>query len=85
MTEKPNKIWFELELPENYDDQKGRNIAEKACLVLKHMGVDYNVPVWWNTTKKCYCFSIDSAGCYVEANDHGHWYNLDYLAKKGRK
>ena len=74
-----NKFWFELELPKkNYD---GHEIAKKACILLNKMGIDYTNPVWWNSKKHCYCFTIDSAGSYVEAGDNGNWYNLDYLTK----
>ena len=76
---KPNRIWIELELPEN--DKQGEYIAEQACAVLKKMGIEYDTPVWWNPKKQRYCFTMDSGGSYVIADDNGHWYNLDYLAK----
>ena len=78
---KPNRFWFELELPEKLNDEKGEELAAKACIVLNRLGVEGGVPVWWNKKEKRYCFTLDVAGGYVVANDHGHWYNLDYIAK----
>ncbi len=79
-----NRIWIELELPENFDDKKAEKIAKDACIVLNTMGVDYDIPVWWSSKDKRFCFTMDTAGSFVVADDNGHWYSLDYLAKQAR-
>jgi hypothetical protein len=43
--------------------------------------VEDHLFVWWNETKFRYCFSLDSAGSFVEASDHGHWFNLEYFGR----
>lgn len=37
--------------------------------------------VWWNEKECKYCFTLDQAGTYVTADDHGHWFNLDYFGR----
>ena len=78
MKNKPNRVWIELEQPSS--DEEGERRAKQASRMLKRLGVPYCQAVWWWPKHKAYCFTISTAGCFVEATDNGHWYNLDYLA-----
>jgi len=80
---KTNRIWIELELPEN--DKEGHTRAILLSSVLHHLGVKQTNAVFWFPEKKRYCFTIDEGGSFVEATDNGHWYNLDYLAESTKQ
>jgi len=77
----PNRIWLELDPPAN--NQEGHDRAAALTRMLRRLGIDHGPnrnACWWNERKQRYCFTLDASGTFVEANDHGHWYNLDYLA-----
>jgi len=76
-----NRVWIEIEKPEN--DKQGHDRAIALGKMLNLLGVPYTQPVFWFPAKGRYCFQVDSGGSFVEAGDNGHWYNLDYLAEKG--
>ncbi|ARB14450.1 hypothetical protein Ccr5_gp230 [Caulobacter phage Ccr5] len=73
-----NHVWIELEPSAS----EGHARAAAASAMLKRLGVDVGVhkPVFWHERNERYCFTLDASGVYVEAEDHGHWYNLDFLA-----
>jgi hypothetical protein len=48
--------------------------------MLARLGVDIDKPVWFSEKRNRYCFTTDCAGTFVESLDHGHWFNLDFLA-----
>lgn len=78
-----NRVWIELDPPASNDE--GHTRAEAACRMLKRCGLDFGanrLAVWWNERKQHYCFTLDGSGTFVEANDHGHWYNLDYFGRQ---
>ncbi len=77
----PSRVWIELERP--VDDADGHAQAEKLDRWLKAVGVSFRhgSSVWWHEKNKRFCFVLDEAGGYVEANDNGHWYLLDGLIK----
>ena len=82
--EKTNRVWIELELPTRDDTQLGHDRAAAASKMLRKLGIDtgkHYEPVWFDEKKWRYAFVLSSAGSFVWASDHGHWFNLDYLAK----
>lgn len=81
MTDKtPNRIWIELERPGS--NEEGRERAKLLSQALLRLGYDGRQPAcFWNEKRQCYSFTIDASGSYVDAEDHGHWYSLDYLGR----
>ena len=78
-----NRVWIELELPPRDDARLGHDRAAAASKMLRKLGDatgDYE-PVWFDEKKWRYAFVLSSAGTFVWATDHGHWFNLDYLAR----
>jgi len=73
-----NRIWIELERSD--DTAENHERAALASKMLARLGVDIKKPVWFSEKKNRYCFTTDSSGHFDEAIDHGHWYNLDFLA-----
>ena len=81
MADKPNRVWIELEYPKNAEEGHAR--AKLLNTMLKRLGVSFHSElVFWHEDKDRYCFTLDEAGGFVEAQDHGHWYNLDMLGKE---
>ena len=78
--ENPNRIWIELETDGTNEQNHER--ARLASVMLKRLGVIYKTPVFWHEKKCVYCFTIDTAGTFVEAVDRGHWYNLNYFGRE---
>ncbi len=78
-----NRVWIELELPASGEASVGHQRAAAASKVLSKLGVDYRGydPVWFDEKKWRYAFTESSAGTFVWAVDHGHWFNLDRLAR----
>jgi hypothetical protein len=78
-----NRVWIELELPPAGAPQTGHDRAAAASKMLTKLGVDMGGydPVWFDEKKWRYAFTESSAGCFTWATDHGHWFNLDYLAE----
>lgn len=75
-----NRVWIELERPKN--EEEGQHRANLLSDMLKKLGTpEFPKPVFWNTKTSRYCFTIDSAGSFMEAEDDGFWFNLDILAK----
>lgn len=78
-----NRVWIELELPSLDKPEIGEQRAEAASKVLKKLGFntgDYPA-VWFDKEKHRYAFVINSIGNFFWASDHGHWFDLDFLAK----
>lgn len=75
-----NRVWIELELPA--DVPTGHERAAAATRLLAKLGVTYDghPAVWFDETKRRYAFTESSAGSFVWASDHGHWFNLDKLS-----
>jgi hypothetical protein len=73
-----NRIWIELERSDEAADNHER--AALASKMLARLGVDIDKPVWFSEKRNRYCFTTDCAGTFVESLDHGHWFNLDFLA-----
>ena len=74
-----HRVWIELEKSDS--DEVNRERADLLSLMLERLGVtDVPHPVWWNAERRCYCFTVSPAGCFYEATDNGHWYNLEYFA-----
>lgn len=90
MTEKPNRVWIELDYPsiKDFPDTKDAVAEERAAKLdklLRKLGYmpDYKGKlVFWFPKKERFCFTQDYGGSYVEAGDNGHWFNLDYLSKE---
>lgn len=83
MSDKPNRIWFELETPwkgDKFDHELGKARAELATTLLRKLG-DPITAFWWHETDAKYCVTLDSAGSYLSLSDNGHWFNLDYMGK----
>lgn len=82
-----NRVWIEIEKPwtkgQGFDHALGHQRAKLISNLLKRLGVSYGShdPVFYRTGSGRYCFTLDTAGGYVEAEDHGQWYNLDFLGK----
>lgn len=90
MTEtKPARVWIELEWPQINDTRIADSIADRNALgkrraalasaMLRRLGVSWS-HFWWNEREQKYCITTDSGGSYLVCNDHGHWFNLDWLA-----
>lgn len=77
-----NRFWFELE--RTGTDEENDLKAAQACRVLERIGIRYgNYPaVWWDSKRSLFAFTTDETGCFVTANDNGHWYNLDYWGRE---
>lgn len=78
----PNRVWLELDPPA--DNATGHLRAEALTRMLRRLGSDFGPnrnACWWNERKQRYCFTLDASGTFVEASDHGHWYNLDYFGR----
>lgn len=81
--QKPNRVWMELDRPEN--DEQGHARAAALTRLLAKLGFQPRKggeTVWWWPEKGRYCFTLDEAGGFVEAGDNGHWFNLDYLSRE---
>jgi len=81
-----NRVWIELEYPDTKlptaeYHRLAKERADRASKMLKRLGVEFGVPVFWFPDKAAYCFTIDNGGSYVQASDAGHWYNLDYFGR----
>jgi hypothetical protein len=92
-----NRVWIEVESPykdmgktvkgrtREEADRIGTERAQALTRMLHRLGILPQMKniVWWDTSerRKGYCWTLDEAGSYVEANDHGHWYNLDWLGR----
>lgn len=77
----PNRIWIELERPETVGDHAtGHARAALASAMLQRLGADPK-QVWWHEKHHRYCFVIDGAGSYTEAEDNGRWFNLDFFGR----
>uniref|UniRef100_A0AB74UMT6 Uncharacterized protein n=1 Tax=Caulobacter phage BL57 TaxID=3348355 RepID=A0AB74UMT6_9VIRU len=74
------RVWIELEKPKTAEEGKAR--AALLSKMLGRLGVEYGryPAVFWSERDHCYCFTLDGSGMYVNAQDPGHWYNLDFLA-----
>lgn len=74
-----NRIWIEIERPKT--DAEGIERARLATALLAKLGIVRANAIWWNVNRRNYCYVTDDSGSYLELNDGGHWFNLDYLAK----
>ena len=73
-----NRIWIELERTPGEQEI----IAELASKVLLKLGFNEYVKFWWSDKKKCYCLTTGGPdGSFLELEDDGHWFNLDFAAK----
>jgi hypothetical protein len=79
-----NRVWIELDPKGTLDERKER--AALLSRMLRRLGFDPRPsgdgPVFVREATGRYCFTLDEAGGYVEASDHGHWFNLDYLGRE---
>lgn len=77
-----NRVWIELDPPAAGETQTGHDRAAAATKLLAKLGVDYDTypAVWFDEKKRRYAFTESSAGSFVWASDHGHWFNLDKLS-----
>ena len=55
--------------------------AEQATRVLRRLG-DPISKFWYHEADQKYCLTVDTGGSYLTLNDHGYWFNLDYLGRK---
>ena len=72
------KIWIELE--RDADSTVNDHRANLANKLLRKAGATYD-HYWWNERTSSYCVNIDSGGSFLECDDDGHWFNLDFLAR----
>lgn len=77
-----NRVWMELELPSVDTPELGHQRAAAATKLLAKLGIGYEgyPAVWFDETKRRYAFTQSSAGTFLWAEDHGHWFNLDKLS-----
>lgn len=71
-----HKIW--LELPKDIDTEIHAALATK---VLHKLGYNECVAVWWNDRQQQYCLTINAEDEFLALQDHGHWFDLDFMAK----
>lgn len=74
--DKMNKIWIELEQPEN--EAHGEAVAKLANNVLCKIGI-VNREFFWDSKNCTWCIGNDMG--YTALSDNGEWFNLDYLGK----
>lgn len=70
-----HKVWIELP---NHDHETHAALATK---MLHKLGFNESVDIWWNESKRLYCLTTNSSGEFLQLNDHGHWFDLDFIAK----
>ena len=77
-----NRVWIELDPPTPGHPEQGHDRAAAAARLLAKLGIDYETypAVWFDEKKGKYAFTQSSAGTFVWASDHGHWFNLDKLS-----
>jgi len=77
-----NRVWIELDPPQPGHPEQGHDRAAAATRLLAKLGIDYDTypAVWFDEKKRQYAFTQSSAGTFVWASDHGHWFNLDKLS-----
>lgn len=75
-----NRVWIELE--RDSDPEVCHARAAAASQMLAKLGLSFGdyVAVWFDEKKGKYAFTQSSAGTFVWATDHGHWFNLDRLS-----
>jgi len=78
-----NRVWIELDPPAAGHPEQGHDRAAAASRMLTKLGVDCSpcAPVWFDEKRGLYAFVESTSGCFTWASDHGHWFNLDYLAE----
>lgn len=93
MQQTQNRVWFECEHPDQTHpkatreerDAIGKARAKLMTNLLRRLGVLANYKgddiVFWHSDKNRYGWTVDEAGGFMIADDHGHWYNLDYLGR----
>jgi hypothetical protein len=78
--EKENAVWIELERDSNPEVNHKR--AKQLSIVLMSLwDIDYE-PIWFSVNKNQYCYQTSQGGTYLHLKDHGHWFNLDWMADR---
>ena len=75
-----NRVWIELERAT--EPETCHNRAAAATRMLAKLGISFGgyPAVWFDEEKGRYAFTLSSAGTFVWAEDHGHWFSLDKLS-----
>lgn len=72
-----DRVWIELERTAGEEEV----IAEKATKMLHKLGFSESVKFWWSEKNYRYCLTVDPSGHFIQLDDDGHWFNLDFIAE----
>ena len=74
-------VWIELQEPS--DEYTAQEICDNANKMLNKLGVEGN-RFQVNKERKygTHYLHVQSDGQFSYCEDHGHWFNLEYLAKE---
>lgn len=81
-----NRVWIEPDFPKGMTDEQ----AEENCRLMNNLLDRLMKPedapcsqhFWWNKDKQLYCIS-QGHGTFLECQDKGHWFSLDYFGRDG--
>jgi hypothetical protein len=84
---KSNRVWIEIEWPQECAskeerDALGKERAEALSRLIERLGGEKDFCFWHPNLRSgqgIYCFGGKMG--FVEASDHGHWFNLDFLGR----
>ena len=82
---KQNRVWIQVELPENpVDEHYFREADERAAQfseMLKRLGMNYTY-IEFDRKHFRYASVCRESGSFKILEDHGDWFNLEYFGRK---
>jgi len=70
-------VWLEFEPPR--DKEHALEVCKLGTALLRKLGAAPGVELFLDERHMLYCYGGDMG--YFTLTDHGHWFNLEYMAR----